>query len=64
MKEHEIYKSNPDVIAFFAIRDGKVFFDINDNKISVPEMMVLNTNLINEYIKSIANMQNQQQKTE
>ena len=61
MKNQEIYQNNPDVIAYFAIKDGNIIFDLNDKKISVSEMMVINTNLVNEYVKSIAQLQTDQQ---
>jgi hypothetical protein len=61
MKQSEVYKNYPEVLGYFSMKDGKIFFDINDSKISVAEMMVINANLINEYVKSIASMQTQQE---
>lgn len=60
MKENEIYNKNPEIIAYFSIKDGKLTFNFDDKRISIAEIMILNSNLLNEYVKSIA-MANQEQ---
>lgn len=49
-----IYDQNSDILAYFIIEDGKISMDVNDEKISIPEIMVILSNTITEYTKIIA----------
>lgn len=54
----DVYKTHQNVIAYFSIEDGKVIFDINDEKLSIPEMMMIVSNTLNEFVKAVAIQQN------
>lgn len=51
--EDDFFKKNPEMIATFAIKDGKLIFDYNDDKISVSEMILVLHNTVHEYLKTI-----------
>ena len=54
----DVYKTHENVIAYFAIENGKVVFDVNDEKLSIPEIMMIVSNTLNEYVKAVAMQQN------
>lgn len=64
MKSNEVYTQYPEIIAFFSVKDGKICFDFNDNKISFEEMMIINSNLVTEYLKTVAISVQQQKNPE
>jgi len=55
-KLKDVYKNNPEIISYIALRDGKLIIDINEDKTTTTDIMLVYSNVLTEYIKSSASL--------
>lgn len=60
MKDKETNEKN--ILAYFEVVDGKIALEIDDEKISPEDFMLIMSNVLNEYIKAVSeNIKNSKQ---
>lgn len=49
----DLYKQHPEIFAAFILKDGKLVFDYDENRIEITELMLILNTTITEYLKAI-----------
>ncbi len=50
----KLYSQYPEVLAYFAIVDGKLVFDFDEHKVPLEQIVVALNTVTSEYLKAIA----------
>lgn len=61
VKQKEFYIKNPNILAYFAIENGKIVFDYDDTKTEITDTILLLHNTVNEFLKTISQNIKEQQ---
>lgn len=61
VKQKEFYKKNPNILAYFAIENGKIVFDYDETKTEITDTILLLHNTVNEFLKTISQNIKEQQ---
>ena len=51
----KVYSQNPEVLAYFAMVNGKLVFDFDEHKIPPEHIMLVLHQTVEEYLKVLAN---------